>query len=212
LKGGDKEFALKQFDVSRETIGRLEVYEKLLLKWSKVKNLVAPSTLSGLWMRHFVDSLQLLPIARDYGQALRWIDMGAGAGFPGLVLAMALADQPEAKVYLVESDHRKCAFLREVSRETGIRTEIVNERVENVVGNLPAADCITARALAPLAQLIEYALPQLEKGAVGLFPKGQHIDTELTNNTIFSRVNLSFVPSFTGEKSRIMVVRLHSEA
>lgn len=212
MKGGDKELALKQFDVSRETIGRLEVYEKLLLKWSKVKNLVAPSTLSGLWMRHFVDSLQLLPIARDYGQALRWIDMGAGAGFPGLVLAMALADQPEAKVYLVESDHRKCAFLREVSRETGIRTEIVNERIENVVGNLPSVDCITARALAPLAQLIEYALPQLEKGAVGLFPKGQHIDMELTNDTIFSRVDLSFVPSLTGEKSRIMVVRLRSEA
>lgn len=199
--------ALKRFDVSRETIERLDIYETLLIKWSKVKNLVAPSTFFGLWTRHFLDSLQLLPIAREHGAALRWIDMGAGAGFPGLVLAIALAEQPAAKVFLIESDHRKCAFLREVSRETGLQTEVIHERIENVVGNLETVDCITARALAPLAKLVEYALPQLEKGALGLFPKGQHIDDELTNTTIFSKFDLSFVPSITETKSRITIVR-----
>jgi len=202
----DRALALDRMDVSRETLARLDIYAGLLQRWSKVKNLVARSTLPELWTRHFSDSLQFLDIARKHNSpAKTWVDMGAGAGFPGLVLAMALASDPEASVTLIESDHRKCAFLRDVSRETGCRTTVIHDRIENVMDELDPVDCVTARALAPLDQLIDYAMPLLKTGALGLFPKGQHLADELTGVTRFSNIELEIVESRTDKKARIVL-------
>ena len=201
--------ALSLRPVSRETEHLLTVYERLLREWSKVKNLVAPSTMDDLWKRHFVDSLQLLDIASEtLKNPVRWIDMGAGAGFPGIVIAIASLSNSEAEVILVESDHRKCAFLRAVSRETGVRTLVIHDRIENVAEDLPAVDCVTARALAPLDALIRYSEPMLGRGALGLFPKGQHLDDELTGLSTYSSLKLQFVTSLTDPRSRIVLARL----
>lgn len=193
--------------VSRETVERLEVFEALLQKWQKIKNLVGPSTLNVLWRRHFADSLQLLEHA---GNARTWADLGTGAGFPGLVIAIALTEIPNAQILLVESDHRKCAFLREVTRETGAPAVIIHDRIENAVAELGAVEIVTARALAPLPKLLEYAAPLLKSGATGLFLKGQDIAFELTQAAIFSRLELEFLPSRTDALARIVSARWRS--
>lgn len=202
---------LQDFDVSRETIERFDIYQNLLIRWGAVKNLVAPSTLPDLWMRHFGDSAQIVKVAVENGSPARtWVDMGAGAGFPGLVIAICLADKDHSMVALVESDHRKCAFLRAVSRETGVRTEIINDRMENVAHSLPEFDCVTARALAPLEFLLDYSLPLLQRGSLGLFPKGQHLASELTELTRFGSMNHEIVPSRTDPNGKIVLVRATS--
>ena len=163
--------------VSRETIADLKIYERELRRWQKIKNLVAPSTLEHLWTRHFSDSAQLLALKPD---ARRWADLGSGAGFPGLVMATLLKNVPGASVHLIESDHRKCAFLREVSRETSAPLEVHRGRIEDILPTLPEADAISARALASMATLVEMTLERIEKGAVGVFLKGQDVGAELT--------------------------------
>ncbi len=187
--------------VSRETIVRLEIYENLLHRWQKIKNLVAPSTLPGLWTRHFTDSAQLVTLAP---QARKWVDLGSGAGFPGLVIAILLADFQNTEIHLVESDHRKCAFLREVARETGAPALVHNARVEAVIDDLPIVDIVTARALIGLPSLLELSSPLLKNGALGLFLKGQDVASELTDAPIFSRVKLEFLPSLTEPSAKIV--------
>ena len=163
---------LQSLAVSRETLARLETYAGLLEKWQKAVNLVAPSTLSELWRRHMLDSAQLWPLLPPGTRCL--IDLGSGAGFPGLVLAiLGLPD-----VHLVESDQKKCAFLREVARATGTPVTVHNCRIEA----LPrlGAEVVTARALAPLPRLLALAAPFLLGGAIGLFLKGESAEQELT--------------------------------
>lgn len=191
-------------DVSRETIDRLVVYEQLLHRWQKVKNLVAPSTLSTIWSRHFCDSAQLLQHAPN---ALQWVDLGSGAGFPGMVLAIALAAVPNARVTLVESDHRKCAFLREVARATSAPAIIINSRIEDVHADLGDVDVVTARALTAMPELLRLAAPMIEKGALGLFLKGQDVAAELTDAPIFSNFTLELLPSLTQPDANIVRVR-----
>lgn len=162
--------------VSRETVARLQTYADLLTKWSRAVNLVGRRTLPDLWRRHMLDSAQLidvLPPAPD-DRPRRLIDLGSGAGFPGLVLAILGAGE----VHLVESDARKAAFLREVARATETDVQIHVTRIES----LPplAADVVTARALAPLEKLLGYAAPLLAEQGVGLFLKGQGVEGELT--------------------------------
>ena len=196
-------------NVSRETIARLEIYADLLQRWQKVKNLVAPSTLPQLWERHFRDSIQIQPLAPD---AKVWADFGSGAGFPGLVIAIQLADVTGAEVHLVESDHRKCAFLREVARATQAPAVIHNDRIENVAGNLRNVEAVTARALTSLPKLLNLAAPLLQKGALGLFLKGQDVASELTDDPIFSSVTLEFLPSHTDPQARIVRTRWNGTA
>src|SRR4051812_39741691 len=137
--------------VSREALHKLDILVDELERWQTIKNLVGPSTLSEVWPRHIADSLQLLAIEP---QALRWADLGSGAGFPGLVLAIALAERAGAHVHLVESNSRKCAFLRPVARLAGAAATIHEARIEAVVSGLAGAvEIVTARAVAPLARL-----------------------------------------------------------
>ncbi len=166
------------FDVSRETIARLETYAELLRRWQKGTNLVSPATLDQVWHRHFADSAQLLTYAPN---AARWLDLGSGAGFPGLVVAICRANREDGVVHLIESNARKCAFLHEVVRETGCSVEIHHTRVESLWSDdrLMGVDCITARAFAPLPRLLELSAPFFGRTTRGLFLKGHQAGAEL---------------------------------
>lgn len=158
--------------VSRETLARLEIYDALLRKWQPSINLVGPKTIPEAWGRHFLDSAQLWPHLPAGVKTL--VDLGSGAGFPGLVLA--IMGVPE--VHLIESDSRKAAFLREVARACDAAVTIHNRRIEAVTPF--AADVVTARALAPLPLLLDWAAPFLSGGGTALFLKGQAAEDELT--------------------------------
>jgi 16S rRNA (guanine527-N7)-methyltransferase len=188
---------------------KLAIYAELLQKWQKKINLVGSSTIGDLRARHFDDSLQLLPLA---GAWRNWIDLGSGAGFPGMVIAIAAGDS-EKKIHLIESDKRKAAFLREVSRETCANVEIHADRIERVLPELLSTthfDIVSARALAPLEVLIGYARPILEKGGFGLFLKGKGLSNELTAAATDGSVNLDFIDSRTDIDAKIVVVRGHN--
>jgi len=201
----DKKRALALFPVSRETEMRLDAYVALLLRWQSKLNLVASSTLPQLWTRHIADSLQLLPLAP---QARVWADLGSGGGFPGLPLACALADQPDAKFHLIESNGKKAAFLREAARAVGLPAVVHQERAEKFGESCAeTVHVVTARALAPLKILCDQAFPLISRGAVGLFPKGQDVDAELTDAAKYWRLEASKVPSKTNVQSSIVVVR-----
>ncbi|MEZ5959602.1 MAG: 16S rRNA (guanine(527)-N(7))-methyltransferase RsmG [Hyphomonadaceae bacterium] len=162
--------------VPRETIARLETHHRLLAEWSERMNLVGPKELELFWSRHALDSAQLIKFA---SQAKRWVDLGSGAGFPALVVAAFLADQPDTAVHLVESTGKKAAFLRAVGEEAGLPVKVFNQRIEEFGAGEGPYDVVTARALAPLNRLIPYAKPILDRGAQGLFHKGADLDAEL---------------------------------
>jgi 16S rRNA (guanine527-N7)-methyltransferase len=193
----DKAAALKLTPISRETESRLEAYVDLLLQWQAKTNLIASSTLPNLWTRHISDSLQLLPLAPG---AKIWVDFGSGGGFPGVVLACALADTPGAMVHLVERNAKKAAFLREALRITGAAGTVHLADIGDSVDSLPApVDCVTARAVAPLHQLVDFAAPLVGKGATALFPKGQDVEAELTEATKYWKLTPRLHSSLTGQ-------------
>jgi len=198
----DKAKALALFPVSRETETRLERYLALLQQWQAKTNLVAPSTLSEVWTRHVADCLQLLNLAPE-GKV--WVDLGSGGGFPGVVLACALADRPAAKVHLVERNAKKAAFLREAVRVTGapgvVHLADIGDNVDSVTG---PADCVTARALAPLHLLLEYAEPWVRQGAKALFLKGQDVESELTEATKYWNISPRLHSSRSGGQGWIV--------
>jgi 16S rRNA (guanine527-N7)-methyltransferase len=219
---GPDDFAAA-FDVSRETIDRLGVYERLLHQWQKAVNLVAPASLDAVWHRHFADSAQLLRLAPPGPQ--HWIDLGSGAGFPGLVIAILLAGSPSprlleegqrptrpALVTLIESDSRKAAFLREVARQTAIHdvlaVDILSTRAESarikVNGSLPRVIC--ARALAPLDRLLALAAPLSPPGTTGLYLKGKGVAQELQAAERSWKFNVELVPSLTSGDGRVAVI------
>jgi 16S rRNA (guanine527-N7)-methyltransferase len=204
----DRAAALKLFPLPAAIEARFAIYAELLRKWQKTINLVAASTLPQLWIRHFADCLQVQAAAPD---ARHWVDLGSGAGFPGLVTAIRLADTPGAKVHLIESDQRKCAFLREVSRETQAPAEVHQGRIEDIVPHLPAPiDAVSARALATLPVLLGYAGELLENGAVGLFLKGEHFGPELTELSgldSFANYEVTTIRSATSDLGRLLVVK-----
>ena len=200
----DRAAALQLVPVSRETAARLDEFVTLLLRWQKAVQLVAPSTLAKLWTRHIADSLQILEFAPG---AKRWIDLGTGGGFPGLVVALALVETPDAIVHLVESDTRKAAFLREAVRVTGAPAKVIHERVESVAERFAGSvDIVTARALAPLARLLELAAPLLSGGARGVFLKGQDVDNELTQAAKSWNIAAETFPSRTDPRGRILII------
>jgi 16S rRNA (guanine527-N7)-methyltransferase len=201
----DRARALELVPVSRETAGRLDAFVAVLLAWQQRMNLIAPSTEPKLWTRHVADSLQLLALAP---QARVWADLGSGAGFPGLVVACALAEVAGARVHLVESNTKKAAFLREAVRVTAAPATVHALRVEEFVANPPEPiEIVTARALAPLTKLLGLAYPLLKTGALGLFPKGQDVGDELTEASKYWKIRPSLVPSLTDPKGRIVVAR-----
>jgi 16S rRNA (guanine527-N7)-methyltransferase len=201
----DRTEAFALTPVSRETEERLDRFVNLLLVWQKTTHLVSPASIPKLWTRHVADSLQLLDLAPN---ARLWVDLGSGGGFPGLVIACALADKPETQVHLVESNNRKAAFLREAVRVTGAPAVVQAMRIEKFVANFAALpDVITARALLPFKSLINISFPLLSRGAVGLFPKGQDVAVELTEAAKYWNVNYNLVPSRTDSLARIVVVR-----
>ena len=198
----DRSRALALTPVSRETLDRLDRFVAVLLEWQQRMNLIASSTEPKLWTRHVADSLQLLALAP---QAQIWVDLGSGAGFPGVVLACALADRPGARVRLVERSTKKADFLREAVHATGAPAEVHAVRLEDFLENLAApVDVVTARALAPLAGLLTAAYPLLKTGTLGLFPKGQDVGAELTEAAKCWSIQSSLVPSLTDPKARIV--------
>jgi len=199
----DKTRALALTPVSRETEERLDRYVQLLLRWQSKINLLSPSTLPELWTRHVADSLQLIPLAP---QARIWADLGSGGGFPGLPIA--LAGEAGTMVHLIESNGKKAAFLREAVRVTGARAVVHHERTEKFGEScVETVDVVTARAVAPLKTLCDQAFPLLRGGAIGVFPKGQDVDVELTHAAKYWRLDVSKVPSKTSPGGSIVVVR-----
>jgi 16S rRNA (guanine527-N7)-methyltransferase len=190
--------------VSRETMARLDRLVDLLLEWQQTRNLIAASTIPQIWTRHVADSLQLLELAPD---AKIWIDLGSGGGFPGLVLACALPERAGARVHLVESTAKKCAFLQAVTEALALPAEVHCQRVEHFIPAFPSKpDVVTARALAPLPKLLEMAYPLLKRGAHGMFLKGQDVGAELTEASKCWNIRYNLVPSRTDERARIVVV------
>ena len=201
----DRAAALRLVPVSRETETMLEAYVALLRKWQGAKNLVGPSTLDTVWTRHIADSAQLFALAPH---ARRWVDIGSGAGFPGLVLAIMGKSLPGFHVHLVESNGRKCAFLREVIRTLGLPATVHNGRIEVVLDGLPTqVDVLTARALASLPDLLRLGRKLLTTGSLGLFPKGQDLEDELTAAAKYWTIQSTTVASRTDAKGRVLVVQ-----
>lgn len=168
----------KAFGVSRETSARLLSLHDLVLKWNRRINLISRSGESDLWARHIADSAQLWALAPQ--TATSWADFGAGAGFPGLVVAALAAEaNPALRVTLVESDQRKAAFLGEAARAMGLDVAVLSDRVEALAPL--ASDIVSARALAPLAQLLQFADRHRKPGGIGLFPKGRGVHKEIAD-------------------------------
>jgi len=193
--------------VSPDTRARLQAYLDLLRLWQERMNLVSRSTLPDAWTRHVVDSAQLLPLAPP--QWRTWVDLGSGAGFPGLVAAILARDRPNACVILIESSGKKCAFLREAARVTDAPVDVRHARIEAfaaTVGTAPL-DVVSARALAPLGDLLRLAQPLLRPGVVGLFPKGANANQELTEAARNWDIRGELIPSVTDEAARILRLR-----
>jgi 16S rRNA (guanine527-N7)-methyltransferase len=202
-RAADRRVAESLIDVSRETWDRLDVVVAAVDRWQATTNLVAPATLPHIWSRHVVDSAQLVGLAP--ADAAIWVDLGSGAGFPGLVVA---ALSPErVKVHLVESNLKKAAFLREAARAMGIDVAVHALRIERALAEAAgAADVVSARALAPLPALLGLAEPLLKTGAIGLFPKGRGASVELTQAAECWRFKASLHPSLTDPDARIIRV------
>ena len=208
----DIENLVQAFGVSRETIDRLEIYQSLLEKWQGSINLVGPATLHQFWTRHVADSAQLVALAPPL--ARRWVDLGSGGGFPGLVIALIWASRPATDggaVHLLESDGRKCEFLKTVVRETGAPAVVHEGRIEEIGQQNPdifaEIDVISARALAPLDKLLLMSLPYFDIHTIGLFMKGRGWQEELTASEVSWNMGVEVVPSKTDEEAKILICR-----
>ena len=179
----------------------LERFRDLLAEWNERMNLVGPSALEAFWGRHAYDSAQLLEHAPE---ALTWADLGAGAGFPGLVLAIMLKGRPDARVHLVESMAKRCRFLETVVETLGLPASVHQSRAESLS---LAVDIVTARACAPAGRLFEFAWPYLRNGATGLFLKGQDIEAELADATKSWDFEAELLPSRSSTSGRILQVK-----
>jgi 16S rRNA (guanine527-N7)-methyltransferase len=201
----DREKALALTPVSRETVARLDRFATLLQERTQRTNLIGASTIPTLWTRHIADSLQLLPLAEG---ARTWVDLGSGAGFPGLVIACALADGPPARVHLIESVGKKAAFLREAVEVAGVPAIVHGVRIEEFAQQFSGTvDVVTARAVAPMVTLLALAYPLLKRGGRGLFLKGRDAERELTESFKSWNIDASQVPSKTSSQGRIVIVR-----
>jgi 16S rRNA (guanine527-N7)-methyltransferase len=205
---------VQAFEVSHETLENLTKYAGLLAQWQKAVNLVAPSTLAQVWHRHIADSAQIVSLVP--ADARTFADLGSGGGFPALVLAIMLAGREPRRPFtmsLIESDIRKGAFLREVIRQTGLKNhgnavEILSIRIENSVtqSRVGAVDVVTARALASLDRLFQYAFPLFHPGTVGLFLKGRDTEREMDEAQARWSFTARLIPSRTEPDASVVVV------
>jgi len=198
----DRDDFVAVMDPGPDVMARLDAFLAILTTWNARMNLVGPSALADFWGRHAYDSAQLLSHAPE---ARIWADLGAGAGFPGIVLAIFLRDNANTKVHLIESMAKRCAFLRSVSMDLDLPTLIHNSRAESL--HLSPVDVVTARALAPMPRLLEYAHPLLKGSAVGLFLKGRDVDRELEEARKSWRFEVSLSPSASDPEGRIVSLK-----
>lgn len=194
---------LRRLSATSDMEARLDALVAILLRWAPRINLVARSTLDAVWTRHIEDSAQLFdaipPAAR------RWVDLGAGAGFPGLVIAALARDRaPDLTVTLVESDSRKAAFIRAAAREMGVDVTVRIARIEALAPE--TYDVVSARALAPLPKLLDYAAPLLAPSGVAVFPKGADWKGELTEASRGWHMSVDVRPSVTHRDAVILVL------
>lgn len=187
-------------DVSCPAIADLQAYKALLAAWSERFNLIGPSVLPSFWTRHALDSAQLLQLAPT---ARVWTDLGSGAGFPGLILAILLRGRDAVRVNLVESIGKRCRFLEQVVVDLELPAVVHQARAEAI--SLPA-EVVTARACAPLPRLLGYAAPHLQRGAIGLFLKGREVESELTEARAQWRLDAELLPSLSDSAGRILKV------
>jgi 16S rRNA (guanine527-N7)-methyltransferase len=179
----------------------LHAFLGLLTEWNEKMNLVGPSALAAFWPRHVYDSAQLLIFKPE---ARTWADLGAGAGFPGLVLAILLKGTPDARVHLVESMAKRCRFLADAAERLDLPVDIHNVRAEDLGITV---DIVTARACAPLPRLLGYAEPYLNRGATGLFLKGQDVVSELTEATKYWKFEAELAASLSHPDGRVLQVK-----
>jgi 16S rRNA (guanine527-N7)-methyltransferase len=179
----------------------LEAFRAALADWNTRMNLVGPSALAEFWLRHAYDSAQLLKLEPE---ALRWADLGAGAGFPGLVLAIFLKGRPGATVHLVESMAKRCRFLEEIVASLALPAMVHHARAEDLDISV---DVVAARACAPLSRLFRYAQPYLRRGAIGLFMKGQDVVAELEAATTSWKFEAELIDSLSHTDGRIVRMR-----
>ena len=193
-------------DVSRETLSRLDALAGALTRWQRVKNLVASATVEQVWTRHILDSWQLLRHAPTDGS---WLDLGSGGGFPGLVVAIGRTESAGGPTILVESNGRKCAFLRQMIHDLSLNAEVIEGRIESVLPawNRPVRT-VSARALAPLDTLLSWTHTLLRNGAVGIFPKGQDVERELAVASTSWRFDAKVHPSISDRSGRVLVVTM----
>lgn len=193
----------KTYNVSRETYSKLELYRQSLLEWQQKFNLVSSASLSDAWNRHFADSAQLFDLIPANAKTL--LDMGSGAGFPGMVLAiMAEEKTPYLKVTLAESIAKKTLYLNHVKEVTAANVKILNTRVENIKGRF---DVITARAVTGLSDLLKYAFPLLSRGGICIFPKGKTAEEEISSAKTKWSFDFESVPSKTSDEGQILIIR-----
>tara|TARA_Y100000588_G_scaffold262816_1_gene277501 strand:- start:758 stop:1363 length:606 start_codon:yes stop_codon:yes gene_type:complete len=193
---------LHKLDVSRETFEKLEAFGELVRKWNPRINLVSKSSLEDLWTRHILDSVQVFNLAEGSGV---WVDLGSGGGFPGIVVSILNQEERHFDVTLVESDQRKCAFLRTAIRELTLEASVKNERIEEVKSL--NADVLSARALADLTKLLGFAELHLKPEGTALFPKGQSWQREGEEARLSWMYGLEPVPSQTNPEAAILKIK-----
>ena len=191
---------------------QLDAFVALLDRWRKVTNLVSDASFANIWTRHIADSAQLLPVASEArrpntSSEIRWLDLGTGAGFPGMVIAILLAKTPGANVHCVEADKRKCAFLREATRATGAPATIHPVRIESLnATDIPHVSVVSARALSPLPRLLQEAAPWLDAGALGVFPRGASERQTTLDAAVVGAYDITSMPSRTDPRGAILLV------
>lgn len=190
--------------VSRETFDKLIAFETVFRKWAQRINLVAPSTLQDAWERHILDSAQVVRLG---GDAMRWLDIGSGGGFPGLIIATMIAGRAEASIDLVESNRKKAGFLQAVTGELSLPARVHAKRIEDVHGVIRAPEVLSARALAPLPLLLELSSPWLEAGTTALFHKGRDYRQEIEDSALQWGFDLVEHPSLTDTQGVILEIR-----
>ncbi|MDE2693764.1 MAG: 16S rRNA (guanine(527)-N(7))-methyltransferase RsmG [Paracoccaceae bacterium] len=195
---------LLELDVSRETLDALKYFEDLVVLWNPAINLISNSSVSDLWSRHIVDSAQLfLFTLPDEGL---WLDVGSGGGFPGIVVSIIAKElAPSLRVVLVESDNRKCVFLRTVIRELGLSVKVINDRIENV--KLDDVVYLSARALRNLNSLLFIVENNVSRETVCVFPKGRSYKKELVESQKNWKFDFNLIDSNTSEDSKVIVLK-----
>lgn len=195
---------IEKIDVSRETFAELERFQDMVLEWNNKFNLISRTSAEDIWNRHILDSLQLYKFIDDKAKNL--YDFGSGAGFPGMVLAIASQKHfPNLKVSLIESIRKKTTFLNEVKNRLNLGVDIYNERIENL--KLPKADIITSRAMASLEKLLNYAYPFYKKETTLLFLKGKTWREEIENSLKSWSFDWEAFDSITDNDGKILSIR-----